>query len=37
VLHWNVNFKPVLAVLVVVAAMLASLMGWADTVCGIYW
>jgi hypothetical protein len=37
VLHWNVRFKPVLAVLVIVAASVAALMGWADGTCGIYW
>jgi hypothetical protein len=37
VLHWNVKFKPVLTVLVVVAAVFASVMGCADTTYGIYW
>ena len=36
-LHWNVKFKPVLTVLVVVAAVFASVMGCADTTYGIYW
>jgi hypothetical protein len=37
VLHWDVKFKPALAVLVIAAAAVASLVGWADGPCGIYW
>ena len=37
VLHWNVKFRPALAALVIVAATAASLLGWADGGCGIYW
>lgn len=37
-LHWDVKVAPVLVVLVLVAAAVASLMGWMDAgSCGIYW